>query len=132
MSTVTTRHRVDTAERWQAALERAISQGLETFVAADTGDRFVTSASRLDLIHRSDGDRCSCPAALGGDPICQHRAVVRFVTGRLDPEPPTARCPTCYGARVLYDRELERIGALYPPCQTCKGAGRVPVTILAA
>jgi protein gp37 len=32
-----------------------MAQGLEVFTAADTGERMVTSASKLDTLHRTDG-----------------------------------------------------------------------------
>lgn len=87
----------DTPERWQKALERAIAQGLEIFMVNDTGERLVTSATRLDVVHRTDGFYCTCEAAvLGADPVCQHRAVVRSVLGWVpDPTPaaPAARPP---------------------------------------
>lgn len=75
------RRRSETPERWQRALQRAIDNGIEVFQAADSGERFVTSASKLDTLHRTDGYSCSCEAALAGDPVCQHRAVVRFILG---------------------------------------------------
>ena len=76
--------REESPERWQKALDRAIDQGLEVFVVNDTGERLVTSASRLDTVHRTDGYTCTCEAAmLGADPVCQHRALVRFLFGWL-------------------------------------------------
>lgn len=81
-----TQRRFETPERWQRALQRAIDNGLEVFSVSDTGERMVTSASKLDTLHRTDGYSCTCEAALAGDPVCQHRAVVRFVMG-WEPEP---------------------------------------------
>jgi hypothetical protein len=80
----------ESPERWQRALDRAIENGLEVFLVNDTGERLVTSSSQLDLLHRTDGYTCTCEAAaLGGDPVCQHRAVVRFISGWLpDPASP--------------------------------------------
>jgi len=77
----------ETPARWQKALDRAIGNGLEVFVVNDTGERMVTSASSLDTLHRTDGYTCTCEAAaLGADPVCQHRAVVRSLFGWL-PDP---------------------------------------------
>ncbi|MDQ3225671.1 MAG: hypothetical protein M3Q50_03425, partial [Chloroflexota bacterium] len=95
--------RTDSAERWDAALKRALTNGLEVFTVADTGERFVTSASQLDMLHRTDGRVCTCAAGVAGDPVCQHRAVVRFVAGWLpEPSPTTpargsasVNCPDC-------------------------------------
>ena len=80
----------ETPERWEKALTRAVEQGLEVFMVNDTGERLVTSSSRLDVVHRTDGFECTCEAALlGADPVCQHRAVVRYIFGWLpEPTPP--------------------------------------------
>src|SRR5688500_10832520 len=64
-----TRRREATPERWAKALERAVANGLEVFQVADTGERLVTSASRLDTLHRSDGYGCTCEAAVAGDEV---------------------------------------------------------------
>src|SRR5690242_11194445 len=97
----------ETNERWRKALERALEAGLEVFVVADTGERMVTSASKFDVLHRTDGVSCTCKAALSGDPICQHRAVLRFVMGWLAlPESAATlamvSCPTCAGRGWVY------------------------------
>ena len=93
------RRNVDaTPQRWEAALKRATAAGLEVFQTADTGELMVTSASKLDTLHRTDGRRCSCEAALAGDPVCMHRAVARFVLGLLPASPPPApTCASCLG-----------------------------------
>ncbi len=87
--------RPESPERWHRALARAMAAGLEVFRVADTGELMVTSASKLDTLHRTDGRRCSCEAALAGDAVCQHRAVARFVLGWLAPA--AAVCATCLG-----------------------------------
>ena len=130
------RARTESAERWSKALERALANGLEVFQVSDTGERMVTSASRLDMLHRTDGAACTCEAALGGDPVCQHRAVVRFVMGWLpEPSPPApARAPGapvparpcvwCHGSGRIpndYDRQ-------YAACGACAGIGTVPAS----
>jgi len=103
----TRRPALETPDRWRRALERAIAAGLEVFVVADTGERMVTSASKADQLHRSDGYRCTCEAALAGDGCCSHRAVVRFVSGRLalheGTPAPGRRCPLCLGHGLLSD-----------------------------
>ena len=132
-----TRQRVDTLERWHKALARALEQGLEIFTVADTGERFVTSASRLDTLHRTDGRRCTCEAAVAGDPVCMHRAVVRSVMGWL-PDlpaelggelpvdaaapasvPATSECMWCNGCGVVPNDYRER----YDRCDSCGGTG---------
>jgi hypothetical protein len=128
------RTRTESAERWAQALERALANWLEVFQVADTGERMVTSASQLDTLHRTDGRDCTCAAAVAGDPICQHRAVVRFVSGWL-PEPspaapallpvvvtPVRPCLWCRGSGRVpndYDRQ-------YAACSACEGIGTVP------
>ena len=123
-----------TEARWQAALARAVSNGLEAFVAADTGERFVTSASKLDTLHRCDGHQCSCDAALAGDPVCMHRAVVRSVMGWLpefeDAPVPTIACPECSGGGVVYVKECARSGWPHPTCPVCAGSGESSIPIL--
>ena len=125
--------RTESAARWEKALARALANGLEVFQVADTGERMVTSASQLDTLHRTDGRACTCAAGLAGDPVCQHRAVVRFVMGWLpEPSPPTpalvpvpARpCFWCNGSgRIPNDFDRE-----YVACRACAGAGAVPAS----
>jgi len=107
-----------TAERWQAALQRAITLGLEVFVVADTRERMVTSASQLDTLHRTNGDFCTCAAGVAGDPICCHRAAVRFVQGRLrDASAAPANCESCSGGGVIWYRGFQE------RCGSCGGSG---------
>ncbi len=132
----TRRARTDSAERWDATLKRALSNGLEVFTVADTGERLVTSASQLDTLHRTDGRACTCAAGVAGDPVCQHRAVVRYVLGWLGDGPETpapalapvasANCPACCGGGVLFVRECAVAGWPMPECQLCKGSGLAP------
>ena len=105
--------RTESAARWEKALARALTAGLEVFTVADTGERMVTSASQLDTLHRTDGTACTCAAGLAGDPVCQHRAVVRFVLGWL-PEPSPAAPAVALVALPA------------PPCFWCNGCGRIP------
>jgi hypothetical protein len=118
--------RSETPERWAKALGRALGLGLEVFVVADTGERMVTSASQLDTLHRSDGDHCSCRAGLAGDPVCCHRAAVRFVQGRLAAEsgvaPQPAACVRCNGGGVVPNDHRMR----YDTCPSCGGTGIRP------
>lgn len=110
----------ESAERWQRALSRAITSGLEVFTVADTGERMVTSASRLDILHRTDGIACTCEAALGGDAVCQHRAAVRYCLGWLLIEETQlgSTCPSCSGGGVLVYRSGDQ-----EPCPDCGGSG---------
>ena len=96
--------RVETPARWRAALERAIAAGIEPLQIAGTGEWVVTSATRLGTVYRTDGTRCECAAAQSGNPICQHRAAVRFVLGWGPlPAPPAAVCRGCAGRGFVAD-----------------------------
>jgi hypothetical protein len=73
------RQKVDSPARWQRALQRALLAGLEVRQLAGSGQWIVTSASDPTAAYETDGQSCTCPAAmLGGDPVCQHRAAFRF------------------------------------------------------
>jgi hypothetical protein len=78
---------------------------------------------------------CSCPAGTFGDPCCKHAAKYYLDAGLLDlddPEPdPLALgasldSPACRGCGVIYNKDPERAGWLYPPCVACQGTGIVP------
>lgn len=76
-----------TAQRWTAALDRAISNALDVLVATD-GTAFVESASKPGLLYIVTRESCTCPAGMQGR-ICQHRACYLAQCGELeiDPEP---------------------------------------------
>ena len=120
------RERRATAARWRAALDRAVAPGLEVFVVADTGERLVTSASKLDTLHRTDGRSCPCEAALAGDPVCSHRAAVRCGLGWVL----TPGCEACAGS----GRDPECAGHTTPTgrvvceCEACGGSGLAPAS----
>jgi hypothetical protein len=96
----------ETPERWAKALARAFANGLEVFRVADTGELMVTSATKLDTLHRTDGRSCTCEAALAGDRVCQHRAVARFVLG-WPPAPVAPICRACGNAGHHPERRME-------------------------
>jgi hypothetical protein len=76
---VNIRQKEDTPERWRRALQRALLAGLEVRQLAGSGQWIVTSASDPTTAYETDGQSCTCPAAmLGGDPVCQHRAAFRY------------------------------------------------------
>jgi hypothetical protein len=73
------RQREESPARWHRALLRALQAGLEVRQLAGSGQWIVTSASDPGAAYETDGIDCTCPAAmLGGDPVCQHRAVFRY------------------------------------------------------
>ena len=135
MATMVNRLRGESQARWQAALQRAFAVGLEVYRLADTRELVVSSATQFDLLHRTDGERCTCEAARHGDPVCSHRAVARFVRGLLDPEPEPAApaiaamvpCRDCGGdgyQRIITGGHLSDWWAA--PCHACNSTGIVP------
>jgi hypothetical protein len=81
------------------------------------------------------GGQRTCEAAVAGDPVCMHRAAVRFVLGWLTlPEPTdtaaTVDCGACSGRGWSYAEAMG--GRTFPDqivCDRCKGAGQMPVRI---
>jgi hypothetical protein len=133
MATQIATRRTESADRWMKALDRALANGLEVFVVNDTGERMVTSASQLDTLYRTNGRHCTCAAALAGDPVCQHRAVVRYVMGWLgEPSPSspaarpavTRRCLSCTAGKVETWGVSGPIG--WTACSVCGGTGALP------
>src|SRR3954454_6898831 len=84
------RRHVATLDRWVKALERAAGEGISAFQIASTGQWVVTSASDPLTAYATDGIDCDCLAAVNGDGVCKHRAIVLHLTGRLviGPMPP--------------------------------------------
>ena len=126
----------ETAERWAKALERAIAHGIEVFTSAVDGQRFATSATQLDTLYPVDAYTCACPAALAGDPVCQHRAALRFILGWLSlddaPGDPAATidCGACHGRGWWYAEAMG--GRVFPEkvaCPRCDGSGQMPVRL---
>ena len=122
MVTMVTRLRGESPERWQTALARAFAVGLEVYRLADTRELVVSSATQFDLLHRTDGERCTCEAARHGDPVCSHRAVARFVRGLLD-APASTICPWCAGAGWVRDPD----GRQAPEPCSCRVAAPVAI-----
>ncbi len=87
------RPRVASPERWQQALDRAMTAGLTAAtVAGDPRHWFVASASRPGVgylvgVTPDLPPSCLCDAGLHGDPVCQHRALILDRLGLL-PRPP--------------------------------------------
>ncbi len=96
--------RLASPARWQAAVARALEQGLALRCEASTGMAIAPSGNHAKLAYVTDGATCTCQAGENCDPICKHRALCWHERGALDPEPPTpaapalTRCPDCLGA----------------------------------
>ena len=100
---VSLRHQ-DTPERWEAALTRAKQANVKVYELG-RGRYAVTSAHDPSKAYEvtSVPETCTCPAAMGGDPICLHRGAVRDHL-RPQPEPP---------AHPAYDKTAEQLQWAY-------------------
>lgn len=117
-------------DRWDRALERAHAAGITALPVAGRNWYAVTSSDQ-SMVYMADRDRCTCPAGQHGDPVCQHRALVRELTAP-QPEPPAPAakiaemipCTQCSGSgwdcSILSNWDAYR-------CERCAGTGRVPV-----
>ena len=76
------------AKRWQAALDRAISNALDVLVST-SGEAFVESASVPGLLYSVSREVCTCPAGAKGQP-CKHRACYLAQIGELEITPDPA------------------------------------------
>ena len=89
---MTTRTRQATPERWQAALGRALSEGVEVRQVAGSGLWIATSGTDRTVAYTLSvtgtvAHGCECPAGEFGDAVCKHRAAYYYQTGMLDPDP---------------------------------------------
>jgi hypothetical protein len=120
MDTTVPRIRVESPERWQSALMRALDAGIHVYQVSGTGQWVATSASKPGVCFAVTTDECQCEAAmLGGDAVCLHRAALRCELGLLWPEAP-ASCPTCKGERRIKQAGFD--GWDIVPCPACQGA----------
>jgi hypothetical protein len=134
------RQRQASPERWQKAAQRALAEGIEVRQINASGMWVASSGTHANVayvleIGQGIVKSCSCPAGTFGDPCCKHAARYYLDAGMLEledpePDPPalgaSLDCPACHGCAVIYDRNLERAGWLYPPCVACQGTGIVP------
>ncbi len=101
-----------TPARWQAALRRAVAEGVQVRQLAGSGAWVATSGTDAVTAYVVSLRECECPAGEHGDPICKHRAALAHRLGRLDadpePEPPApaARAVRRPGRMNLTDAEL--------------------------
>ncbi len=134
-------NRTASPARWQAALARAIAEGVQVRQLASSGAWIATSGQDATIAYQvavSGGvaHGCDCPAGEHGDPVCKHRALWYHRAGLLDPEPDPATpaivvvsrpCAACDGAgyqRMVTGGGLADWWAV--PCHACTGAGVVP------
>lgn len=130
----TRRSRQASPERWQKAAQRAVAEGIQIRQLAGTGQWIANSGSDAAVAYEIEvtgniAHGCGCLAGLNDDPVCKHRAAFYLHIGTLnsEPEPPapaaSSDCPDCRGSGVIYNRDVERAGWLYPNCAACGGTG---------
>ncbi len=142
------------ADRWQTALERAMRNGVQVLQVSGTGAWVATSGSR-HVAYQVDARHCECEAALlGGDEVCQHRAMFRYLSGQLalaepGPAPESAPsgaaapasetaphrmpCERCGGSGEVRMQVGGRLSDFWAgKCGGCAGSGLVPVAVLVA
>jgi len=131
-----TRTRIENPARWTAAAERALAEGVQVRQLQGSGQWVASSGSDSTIAYGiavtgNVAHGCDCLAGLNSDPVCKHRAAFYLLIGALDltpePDPPALGseidCPECHGCGVIYSRDLERAGWLYPSCPACGGSG---------
>ncbi len=135
-----------TPERWQAALQRALAEGIQVRQLAGSGAWIATSGSDAAAAYLVSGNGCECQAGEHGDPVCKHRAAYWHAIGALDLEPEPAAvatpapatiasCPSCGGNGFDPSCQGHRIARGYLvrcPCSRCDGTGRVTVDVVIA
>jgi len=139
MATTMIRQRQATPARWQAALGRAIAEGVQVRQLAGSGLWLATSGSDATTAYALavTGDvahGCECPAAQHGDPVCKHRTAFYHAAGLLDPEPPTPAAPAAFPCFECHGTGTERVatpagGWALVPCLGCDGAGTLPADV---
>lgn len=93
-----TRTRQATPARWQAALQRAMAANCAYMQLEGAGGAWAISSTQDDERgYLATTHTCTCQAALSGDEVCLHRALVRALTGTM-PEP----------ARVTFSGDTDR------------------------
>ncbi len=132
-----------TPERWQAALRRALAEGVQVRQLAGSGAWIATSGSDATAAYLVNGQACECQAGEYGDPVCKHRAAFWHALGSLDLEPepvavvapaPIATCLTCGGNGFDPACTGHAVAGMtiHCPCFACDGAGTVAVDVVIA
>ena len=126
-------NRTASPARWQAALTRAIAEGVQVRQLAGSGAWIATSGQDAAIAYQvavSGGvaHGCDCPAGEHGDPVCKHRALWYHVAGLLDPEPDPVsggrqRRPRAREAVLKIRIMVAPATAAMVPCRDCGGDG---------
>jgi len=77
------RQRVDSLDRWRQALARARRGGLQLRQLVGSGAWVATSERDEEAAYMVTEFECDCFAAEFGDPVCKHRAMLRYRLGHL-------------------------------------------------
>jgi len=119
---MTRRQRTANPARWQAALKRALAEGVQVRQLAGSGMWIATSGSDATTAYEVSQFGCSCPAGEFGDPVCKHRAAYWHALGILElddePEPPTPAAPAAPERRYHSGDGYDHSGCAY-----CEGDG---------
>ncbi len=127
-----------TPERWQAALKRALDEGIQVRQLVGSGAWIATSGSDTAAAYLVSAQGCECQAGEYGDPVCKHRAAYWRALGALDLEPEPvvapATCPACGGNGFDPACTGHPVAGMviHCPCPTCDGAGIVTVSVVLA
>ncbi len=78
-----TSRRTSTPIRWLQALERAQRGGLQLRQLVGSGAWVATSERDQEAAYMVTEYECECFAAEFGDPVCKHRAMLRYRLGHL-------------------------------------------------
>jgi hypothetical protein len=78
-TTQTRRTRTNSLARWQKAVQRAISEGIQIRQLQGTGQWVATSGTDAAVANEVQvvgnvAHGCDCLAGLNDDPVCKHRA----------------------------------------------------------
>lgn len=81
--TMRTTLRESTPDRWQAALRRAIAEGVQVRQLAGSGLWVATSSHDPGVAYEVTPWSCECTAGQFDDPVCKHRAALLHRLGHL-------------------------------------------------
>ena len=81
--TMRTTTRESTPDRWQAALRRAIAEGVQVRQLAGSGLWVATSSHDPGVAYEVTPWSCECTAGQYDDPVCKHRAALLHRLGHL-------------------------------------------------
>jgi hypothetical protein len=77
------RVRIDSPDRWRQALVRARRGRLQLRQLVGSGAWVATSERDEEAAYMVTEYECDCFAAEFGDPVCKHRAMLRYRMGHL-------------------------------------------------